>query len=389
MHNRFNMLEYINTVPLADHHCHGVVEQELTRPEFEMMITESNWLPVKASVFDTQLGLAVRSLCAPALGLPKHIEPDTYLQMRNTIQPHEVNERLLRASGISQLFVETGFRGSEILSPEQMAKRAGATAHTVVRLEKIAEDLALTDVTAANYAAAFRQELAQQLTGAVGVKTIAAYRIGLDFTPYEPTAAEVQVAAAAWLEEVRATGNARLADEVLIRFGIWCAVHLQQPIQFHVGFGDPDVDLHRCNPLLLTDWLRLTRQSQARAMLLHCYPFQREAGYLAHSFPHVYCDVGLAINYVGAMSEQIIAESLELTPFDKLLFSSDAWGLAELYYLGAKLFRQGTAKVFAQMISAEFLTVAEAQRLIRKICYENAAAAYQLPAVAVSEQEIR
>ncbi len=27
-------------------------------------------------------------------------------------------------------------------------------------------------------------------------------------------------------------------------------------------------------------------------MLLHCYPFQREAGFLANVFPHVYMDLG-------------------------------------------------------------------------------------------------
>ena len=76
-------------------------------------------------------------------------------------------------------------------------------------------------------------------------------------------------------------------------------------------------------------------------MLLHCYPYHREAGYLAHCFEHVYADVGLAINYTGAQATQVIAESLELAPFHKALFSSDAWGAAELYSLGSILFRDG------------------------------------------------
>ena len=76
-------------------------------------------------------------------------------------------------------------------------------------------------------------------------------------------------------------------------------------------------------------------------MLLHTYPFQRTAGYLAQMFAHVYVDVGLAVNHTGAASDRIIAESLELAPFRKVLFSSDAWGLPELHLLGSWLFRRG------------------------------------------------
>ena len=32
-------------------------------------------------------------------------------------------------------------------------------------------------------------------------------------------------------------------------------------------------------------------------MLLHSYPFQRTAGYLAQVFRHVYVDVGLAVHH--------------------------------------------------------------------------------------------
>ena len=34
----------------------------------------------------------------------------------------------------------------------------------------------------------------------------------------------------------------------------------------------------------------------------------------------------------------MLAEALELTPFHKMLYSSDAFGLPELHYLGAAAF---------------------------------------------------
>lgn len=364
---------------LIDHHCHGVVEHQLERREFESLITESNWdAPEGITVFDSQLGVAIRRWCAPLLDLDAHVCAERYLERRAELTPREVNERILRAAGIDRYLIETGYRGDDILSAEGMAERADATADTVVRLERLAEQLAPTLGSAAEYADVFRGRLADELRTAVGVKTIAAYRLGLDFDPERPSDAEVTAAAGEWLARLAAGGEPRLEDAVLIRFGIWCAVDARQAIQFHIGFGDPDVDLHRCDPLLLTEWLRKTRTSGARVLLLHCYPFHRNAGYLAHVFPHVYCDVGLAINYVGARSPRVIAESLELTPFDKALFSSDAFGLSELYLLGAHLFRRGLLQVTNEWIAADEWDVSTGEKLIRKICEENAVRAYGL-----------
>ena len=70
-------------------------------------------------------------------------------------------------------------------------------------------------------------------------------------------------------------------------------------------------------------------------MLLHCYPFIREAGYLAEVYPHVYFDTGAILHYTGSSCRALIAQSLELAPFAKIVFSSDAFGLPELYHLGA------------------------------------------------------
>lgn len=366
-------------VQLVDHHCHGVIEHVPDRREFESMITESNWdAPVGTTVFDSQLGVAIRRHCAPLLGLEPHASAEAYLARRAELAPAEVNDLLLKASGIDRYLIETGHRGDTILSPQGMADRSGASADQVIRLERLAEQIAETQPAPAAFADRFRELLREQLRTAVGVKSIAAYRIGLDFDPERPSDREVELAAAAWFTEIESGSPIRLADAVLIRFGIWTAVDERCAIQFHIGFGDDDVDLHRCDPLLLTEWLRMTRTSGARVTLLHCYPFHRNAGFLAHVFPHVYCDVGLAINYVGARSPQIIAESLELTPMNKALFSSDAWGLPELYFLGSHLFKKGLLQVVNGWIDADEWSVADGEKLIRRICNDNAVRAYEL-----------
>ena len=124
------------------------------------------------------------------------------------------------------------------------------------------------------------------------------------------------------------------------------------------------------------DLFRASVSSGAKFTLLHCYPYQREAGFLADVFPHVYFDVGLAINYSGARSKAIIAESLELAPFGKILFSTDTFGLPELYYLGAKLFRQGLSTVLNEFSSTYGWPHKECKRVAKMIGYDNAARLY-------------
>ena len=132
---------------------------------------------------------------------------------------------------------------------------------------------------------------------------------------------------------------------MLHRFFIWCGADLGLPIQFHVGYGDRDIDLHRCNPLLLTGLLRALEPTGVPVMLLHNYPYHREAGYLAQVFPLVYADLGLATHNVGARATALLGEALELVPLRKFLFSSDAFGLPELYYLGTHAVPPGAVGV--------------------------------------------
>ena len=95
-------------------------------------------------------------------------------------------------------------------------------------------------------------------------------------------------------------------------------------------------------------------------------------------FRNVYMDVGLAVNYTGARSGEIIAESFELAPFNKILFSSDAWGLSDLTYLGAKLFRVEVDRLFTTWVQQGHWSEADALRVVNLVASQNANAVYGL-----------
>jgi uncharacterized protein len=366
---------------LVDHHCHGVLGRDADQATLESMLTEGAGWP-GGSVFDSGAGFAFRRVCPPVLGLPAHTELSDYVTRRAELGAAEVSKRFLTAAGLSWLCVDTGFTPEPLTSPAELGGLAGASAREIVRLERVAEDVVAAGVGAGGFADAVRSALATRTAtaGVVGLKSIAAYRTGLDLSPDRPADAEVGAAAGRWLAAgAGAPASApRIADETLQRFLIWSGVDLRLPVQFHVGYGDSDVDLHRCNPLLLTPLLRAIEPTGVPVMLLHNYPYHREAGYLAQVFPHVYVDAGLATHNLGARAPALLAEALELAPYGKFLYSSDAFGLPELYYLSAALFRRALSDFLRAGIEEDLYSERTVVRLTRMLCADNAKRAYQL-----------
>jgi len=412
-----SMLPFVAAQQLIDHHCHGLLR---AGGDLAGLLNEAdgdataNGLP-----FDSLAGLAFRRWCPPLLGLPAHASAGSYAERRAELGAVEVSRRFLGACGLDALCVDTGYAPAGLTSPAETAGIAGATAYEIVRLEQVAESLARDGACAAEFPGAYRKALAERVatpsfgTTVVGVKSIAAYRVGLELDGRRPADGEVVAAVSRWLggaERADGIGRAgasggsasggsasggsasggsasggqvgaappRLADEVLHRFFIWCGADLGLPVQFHVGYGDRDIDLHRCNPLLLSGLLRALEPTGVPVMLLHNYPYHREAGYLAQVFPLVYADLGLATHNVGARATALLGEALELVPMRKFLFSSDAFGLPELYYLGTLLFRRALSEFLAARLSADDMSYPDAVRITRLIGADNARRAYRL-----------
>jgi uncharacterized protein len=363
------LAEHVGRLRLVDHHVHGCWIGTRDRRGFENALNEANTEPIADfdSGFDSQLGFAVRAHCAPLLGLPQHADPDDYWRRRAEFTETDLARLFLPAAGVSDWLVDTGLpEGTAELN--NMAEFSAGRVHEVVRLEHVAEQ-AVADT--GGYADAFDEHLHRRVGTAVATKSILAYRGGFDGDLSDPTPKEVADAAARWRDR-----GGRLTDRVLLRFGLHRALRLGKPLQLHVGLGDRDCDLHKTNPLLLLDFLRATGPTPI--MLLHCYPYEREAGYLAQAFNNVYVDGGLSINHLGARGRGVIARLLELAPFRKVLYSSDGFGPVELHYLGAVLWRKGIRDVLAGFVDAGQWNDADAIRVSDLIGYRNAVRVYGL-----------
>jgi uncharacterized protein len=90
----------------------------------------------------------------------------------------------------------------------------------------------------------------------------------------------------------------------------------------------------------------------------------------------VVLDVGLALNHVGPSALAVMARSLELAPFSRVLYSSDAFGLAELHLAGAEQFRWSLGRVLDGWIADGSCTGHDADAIITAVSAANATVVY-------------
>jgi predicted TIM-barrel fold metal-dependent hydrolase len=151
------------------------------------------------------------------------------------------------------------------------------------------------------------------------------------------------------------------------------------PLQFHTGLGDNDLDMLYANPLHMRPLFESTRYEQVPFVLLHAsYPYVRELGYLASLYSNVWMDMGLAIPFATLDIPAVWKQAFSLTPTSKILFSTDAYSLPEIYWLAARWGRWGLSQVLEELIAMRAFTGDEALEVASQILHGNAEKLYAL-----------
>ncbi len=343
----------LQRVGLVDQHAHGILrEPPESLDAFRGLFSESpdprQWPHVATGLtYRRALRVLADHLgCEPA-------EAAVY-ERRLATDPAEYAAGLLRATGTDWLLVDDGYPPpGEGTAWDELGELAGCPARPVMRIERVAEEAPAEPLEAV------RAEVATaRARGFAALKTIAAYRGGLDLDALPPASRDdrlegplVRDVLLAALEANEATGD-------------------PLPVQVHAGFGDSDLFLPRVQPGYLKPLVERFRETPF--VLLHCYPFVREAGWLAHVYSNVFFDLSLTIPHVARPAEAL-REALELAPVSKLLYASDAARTPELYLLAATWWREALAEVLAEALPAD-----ETEEAGRAILRENALTLYRL-----------
>lgn len=303
------------------------------------------------------------------------------LRARANANPAIYTNRLLEKTKTGLMILDHGFAGGEAMSPSEHTAAIKIPQRRVLRLETAAERLVASSHDLDEWLAAVQSAIRSAIgEGAVGIKTIAAYRAGLRLAQPDRGVAE-----RAFTElRARATSqdSIRLEGEPLCHTLLLAAAEtcrdLGVPLQVHCGFGDPDEDMALTSPLGLRRLFTESRYAGLRVALLHCYPYHREAAYLAAMFPGVYMDLSLTIPYAAHDGARALNEALGLCPTSKLLYATDATRYAEVYLVAAELHREALAAALAQLVDGGWMTQQEAVDAGRRVLETNARSLYGL-----------
>ncbi|GAM20489.1 hypothetical protein SAMD00019534_036640, partial [Acytostelium subglobosum LB1] len=221
----------------------------------------------------------------------------------------------------------------------------------------------------------------------VGFKSILAYRCGLGIDP-QTTEDDVMAEYARLLNTDPALAGVptsyRVSSKILIVFFLRMALRISAtmnpplPIQIHTGYGDNDLDLEKANPVLLKPLF--VEFPTVPIVLLHCsYPYTRQGAYMCWVYPNCYIDIGLAIPMLSQRGMMdTLSALLEVCPMEKILYSSDASQIPEIFYLGSKWARHCLYKLLTECINNEEITLDEAKQFASNIFRGTANKLYHL-----------
>lgn len=256
----------------------------------------------------------------------------------------------------------------------------------ILRIEHLAEKILEEDLadeagwTLEKFTEIFVSKLKSLASAVVGLKSIAAYRGGLEIdTDVSETEAEDGLFKVLNAGKPVRIANKKLIDYIFTR-SLEVAMCFDLPMQIHTGFGDTGQDLRTSNPLHLRKLLEDKRFSKCRLVLLHAsYPFSKEASYLASVYPQVYLDFGLGVLLLSVNGMiSAIKELLHLAPIKKVMFSTDGFAFPEAFYLGAKRAREVVFSVLRDSCDDGDLSISEALEAAKDIFADNAIQFYKI-----------
>ncbi len=373
----------LSNVPLADNHCHGIYRTQtpVDVTAWRGLFTESSDLGMRSKHVTTTLFYRrlVREMatffdCEPT--------EEAILIARQQLDEQHLIRTFLRDANFDVLFIDKGYPPQDLLlSDATVSDLASCRVAPMLRVELLMQRLITENATLSAVVEALRAALNDvRGQGYVALKSIVAYRTGLDIRTWKTD--DVEEAFAAARREVQERGSIRLAYkpllDTLLHVTFEEAARQELPVQFHTGYGDADADMLLANPLHLRAVLERREYRAMPVVLLHeCYPYTQQGAYLATIYENVYLDLSYGIPFLGYHEMlEFTRAAFSVAPYSKLLYSSDAVGVPEVHWVSALDGRRILGQVLGECIANGDLSQAEAEQAGVAVLHDNAIQLY-------------
>ncbi|KAI0150908.1 glutamine synthetase [Pestalotiopsis sp. NC0098] len=392
----------IDNTPLIDNHCHN-----LLKPDH---ISKVPLLSIASEAQGNEALEASKTSLA-------HIRATKHLaQVLNCEQSWDAVESAVNAQrsrdldawhkrcyqGFETLLLDDGFGGDELIHPYSWHDSfVTSKCKRIVRIETLASGLfteALSSRGSKSASAileevikAFVDEISRSIADpdVVGFKSIICYRGGLDIPRDAAGVQEKSTLAFQSMIELfdKSIDPFKRPEQLPFNQSL---VHLtarlisqseskhKKGIQFHTGLGDNDIILTKSSPAHMQPFI--SQYPTVPIILLHSsYPWTREAGYLATMYPNVYADIGEVFPFLNQDGQEgILRQILELTPWSKVLMSTDGHSHPEMYLITLREIKSVMKTVIGGQLAKGQLNANQAIQLVQDILYNNSNKLYDL-----------
>ncbi|KAF9463301.1 amidohydrolase 2 [Collybia nuda] len=394
------------TYPAIDNHAHP-----LLRPEhrdhidipFDGVISEAGGVALQDSIHTLACYRA-----ASQLSELYQLEGASWNDVkthRSQVDYIDLCKQCIKPTGIQCILLDDGLGLPELAADYTWHDQfTHSPTRRIVRIEVVAEGILTPiikeyvekeDMAIQELFDTFSRRLSETLTrdaidtNVAGFKSIICYRSGLDVYPLSDLDGDILRPVLALVNSYienkgRIRLNNKFFNDYVVRTALAIAVMHNKPVQFHTGLGDDDISLRTSSPSHLQPLIKA--YPKAIFVLLHSsYPYTREAGYLTSVYRNVYLDFGEVFPFVsGEGQRSIIKQVIELSPTNKILWSTDGHWWPESYYLGTVQARQALYQarigsyVFSDVVRSRELTEAQAVHIVESALFHNANAIYNL-----------
>lgn len=153
------------------------------------------------------------------------------------------------------------------------------------------------------------------------------------------------------------------------------------PVHLHSGFtgGMWDGPIYDADPFLLAPFLCQTEFLKTKIVLLHAgYPWTKQAGQLAHSFPHVWVDMSQVTPWASLRIVECYRDVMAWAPLSKIVIGSGGHGSPEIAWLAALTAKTALTEVLRDATRLGLLATKYAESAAHMILHDNAARLYGL-----------
>ena len=375
----------LSSIPLADNHCHGIYRTQapVDVAAWRGLFTESTDQEMRGKHVTTTLFYR-RLIREMATFFDCEPTEEAILAARQKLDEQDLIRGFLRAANFDVLFVDKGYPPLDLLlSDATVSDLANCRVAPMLRVELLMQRLITENATLSAVIEALRAALSDvRGQGYVALKSIVAYRTGLDIRTWMTDDVEEAFTVARW--EVQENGSVRLTHkpllDTLLHVTFEEAARQELPIQFHTGYGDTDADMLLANPLHLRAVLERREYRAMPVVLLHeSYPYTQQGAYLATVYENTYLDLSYGIPFLGYQEMlEFTRAAFSVAPYSKLLYSSDAVGVPEVHWVSALDGRRILGQILGECITNGDLSQAEAEQAGVAVLHDNAIKLYKV-----------